>query len=274
MSSIEHDNEASPKKEQEEILAQQMEEGVSALERQGLGLWLSGISAGLDVGFTLFAISIFASLYGWAPDDPTFRMTMALLYSVGYVFVIIGGSELFTEHTTLAVMPVFDGKASVGQLARLWGLVYSGNIVGAAAFGALFGILGPALGFTDHATLAHIGHELATPAAWMILVSGVLAGWLMGLLSWLVTASRDTVSQIVIVVLVTSVIGLGPLHHCVVGTAELMAAVIANGVDVWDGAVALACATVGNAIGGVLFVALLKYSLIVRSRYSPNTRPK
>jgi formate/nitrite transporter FocA (FNT family) len=223
----------------------------------------------LDVGFTLFAISIFASLYGWAVDDPTFRMTMALLYSVGYVFVVIGGSELFTEHTTLAVLPVLDGQSTVGKLARLWGLVYSGNIVGAAAFGAVFAVIGPALHFTDTATLSHIGEELAAPDPWMIVASGILAGWLMGLLSWLVTASRDTVSQIVIVVIVTSVIGLGPLHHCVVGTAELTAAMVANGIDLTAGLVALACSTVGNALGGVLFVALLKYSLIVRSRYAP-----
>jgi formate/nitrite transporter FocA (FNT family) len=49
-----------------------------------------------------------------------------------------------------------------------------------------------------------------------------------------------------------------------------MAALVADGIDVWSGLVALGCATIGNAVGGVLFVALLKYSLIVRSRYSPS----
>lgn len=48
---------------------------------------------------------------------------------------------------------------------------------------------------------------------WVILLSGVLAGWLMGLLSWLVAASRDTIGQIFIVALVTTAIGIAHLHH-------------------------------------------------------------
>jgi formate/nitrite transporter FocA (FNT family) len=43
--------------------------------------------------------------------------------SSGFLFVILGRSELFTEHTTLAVLPVLDGRASLRQLGRLWGLI-------------------------------------------------------------------------------------------------------------------------------------------------------
>lgn len=268
MTELEDQNdETSPKKQSEKILAQQMEEGTTALERETLGLFLSGVSAGLDIGFTLFAISIFATLAGWAPEEATFRMTMAALYPVGYIFVILGGSELFTEHTTLAVLPVLDGQATVKQLATLWGCVYSGNMLGAIVFGAVYALIAPAIGFATPDILAKIGHELAAPSFWMILVSGILAGWLMGLLSWLVTASRDTVSQILMISLVTGVIGLGPLHHCVVGAAELTAALTVGGIGLTAGLVALGGASLGNAIGGVLFVALLKYSLVIRSRY-------
>ena len=89
-------------------------------------------------------------------------------------------------------------------------------------------------------------------------VSGILAGWLMGLLSWLVAAGRDTISQIVIVWLITTAIGLERLHHAVLGTAEVLGGVFASDVTLADFAHFLLWATLGNAIGGPIFVALLK----------------
>jgi formate/nitrite transporter FocA (FNT family) len=95
---------------------------------------------------------------------------------------------------------------------------------------------------------------------WVILLSAVLAGWLMGLLSWLVAASRDTISQIVIVWLVTVTIGFCHLHHSVVGTAEALAGIFSgSGVTFADFGRSLGLSTLGNALGGFFFVALIKW---------------
>lgn len=59
---------------------------------------------------------------------------------------------------------------------------------------------------------------------WVIFLSGVVAGWLMGLVTWLTAASRDTVSRILFVIIVTSVIGFGPFHHSILGTTEVLSA--------------------------------------------------
>jgi formate-nitrite transporter family protein len=75
-----------------------------------------------------------------------------------------------------------------------------------------------------------------------------------------VAASRDTIGQIVLVWLVTVTIGLLHLHHVVVGTAEVLAGVFSGqGATFPDFLRFLGLATVGNIVGGVLFVALIKY---------------
>jgi formate/nitrite transporter FocA (FNT family) len=94
-----------------------------------------------------------------------------------------------------------------------------------------------------------------------MLMSGVLAGWLMGLLSWLVAAARDTISQLVIIWLVTTTIGLGHLHHAVVGSVEVLAGVfVSQELTAGDFGHFLLWTTLGNALGGPIFVALLKYT--------------
>jgi formate/nitrite transporter FocA (FNT family) len=185
---------------------------------------------------------------------------VANMYSLGFVFVVLGRSELFTEHTTLAVLPILDGRASLTQLGRLWALVYVSNLVGAAAFAAFAAFIGPQLGIARPEVFGAIASGMVEPTGWVILLSGVLAAWLMGLMSWLVAASRDTIGQIFIVWLVTFAIGFAHLHHAIVGTAEVLAGVFSGqGADLADFGRFLLFATLGNVIGGFVFVALIKW---------------
>jgi formate/nitrite transporter FocA (FNT family) len=183
------------------------------------------------------------------------------MYAVGFIFVVLGRSELFTEHTTLAVLPVLGGRATVAQLLRVWGLVYASNLVGAAAFAAIAAWIGPALGVIEPWAFGRIARGATDHAGWVILVSGILAGWMMGLLSWLVTASRDTVSQVFFVWLVTAALGFSHLHHAIAGTVEVLAGAFSGqGVGGAEFGRFLGLATLGNILGGVVFVAILKFA--------------
>ncbi len=99
-----------------------------------------------------------------------------------------------------------------------------------------------------------------------MLGSAVLAGWLMGLLSWLVTSATETTSRILIVALITSLIGLGGLHHSIVGSIEVFVGFLTSDtIGFTDYLYFQSLTTIGNAIGGVFFVAIIKYSHTVRS---------
>jgi formate-nitrite transporter family protein len=105
-----------------------------------------------------------------------------------------------------------------------------------------------------------IAHHLTDHTWYAILVSGILAGWLMGLLSWLVAAGRDTISQIVLVWLITTAIGFAGLHHVILGTVEVLAGAFSGqGIEPADIGGFLLWATLGNIVGGTVFVAIIKY---------------
>jgi formate/nitrite transporter FocA (FNT family) len=230
-----------------------------ALERSTGGLILSGLSAGLDIGFGLLLIAVTRTQVEGELPEPIVELIVANMYSIGFLFVVLGRSELFTEQTTLAVLPVLGGRARVGDLARLWGLVYVANMAGAAAFAGLAVVIGPALGIIDPPVFGRIAHRYVVHPGPVILLSGILAGWLMGLLSWLVAAARDTISQIAIVWLIATAIGYAHLHHVVVGAVAVLAGVYSGGTTPGELGHFLLWATLGNALGGSLF-ALMKYS--------------
>lgn len=255
-----------PQKSYETILEQEIAAGLTELERPAPALLLSGLSAGLDVSLSLLLMAVMKTLTQ-GESRVVSEILVAMMYAAGFLFVVLGRSELFTEHTTLAVLPVLDGRASLAQLGRLWGLIYVANQVGAAAFAAFLVFLGPRLGVIETRVFGDIASGLVDHPGWVILLSGVLAGWLMGLLSWLVAASRDTIGQIFIVALVTTAIGLAHLHHAVVGTAEVLAGVFSGqGATLADFGKFLLWATLGNILGGVFFVALIKFGHIRSTR--------
>jgi formate-nitrite transporter family protein len=249
-----------PQKSYETILEQEILAGLTELERPSRNLFLSGLSAGLDVSLSLLLMAVMRTLTEGELPHAVSEILVANMYAAGFIFVVLGRSELFTEHTTLAVLPVIDGRASLRQLGRLWGLVYVSNLIGAAAFAGFLAFLGPRLGIIGPRVLGDIAAEVVKPAWWLILMSGVLAAWLMGLLSWLVAASRDTIGQIFVVWLVAFAIGFGHLHHAVVGSTEVLAGVFSGqGATLADFWRFLLPTTVGNLLGGFIFVALIKY---------------
>ena len=256
------------KKNAELILSEQIEEGSEGLRENTASLLISSVSAGLDLGFTLLAVLVVSWAFHEAPRTTLIsRLCMGLAYPIGYVFIVLGRSSLFTEHTTLATLPVLDGRAPVSALMRLWAVIYVGNIFGITLIAALLAYLAPALHIVDRQAFVDMATHLTSPSWLDIGLSGLLAGWLMGLLSWLVTASRDTISQIALVVLVTGAIGFFGLHHCVAGAGEVIPGVMMSEELTWrDGVTCIGMATLGNALGGVLFVALFKYSWVMRNQ--------
>jgi formate/nitrite transporter FocA (FNT family) len=249
-----------PKRPSQEILRHEVDEGLDALERPLAPLFISGLSAGLDIGFSLFVMAVLRTL-GTTWSEPILVVATANAYAIGFIFVVLGRAELFTEQTTLAVLPVLNGKAGLSTLARLWGVVYVANLLGGAAFALLAVSIGPPLGIIDKPVFGEIARTMTDHPGQVIFASAVLAGWLMGLMSWLVAASRDTIGQIALVWLIATVIGLARLSHVVVGTVEVLAGVFSGqGATAADFGRFLLWTTLGNAVGGSFFVAFIKHN--------------
>lgn len=107
----------------------------------------------------------------------------------------------------------------------------------------------------------HIAEKIPHYNSASLFGSAVFAGWLMGLLAWLISSTTETISKILLIILVTFVIGVTGLHHCIVGSVEMFAAMLSgNGISFSNYIYFISLAAPGNIIGGAVFVAALKVS--------------
>ena len=249
-------------KEPYEIMVEQIDAGLKEYRRSNIGLFISSLSAGLEVGFSILVIGIIYTLFKTEISPGKLYLMMALVYPIGYIFVIIGRSELFTEHTVLATIPVFNGKASLKSLVNLWIIIYAGNLFGGYLFGTIVLQFNAGTHLISLDFFHFISQKMVSYSSANIVVSSIIAGWLMGTLSWLLSAAQDTLSRVAMIFFVTFIISIAGLHHCIVGSIEIFMAYFANANDI-SGLEFLkfqVLSTLGNIIGGVVLVALVKYA--------------
>jgi len=248
-------------KEPYEIMVEQVEAGLKEHNRSNIGLFLSSLSAGLEVGFSILIIGIIYTLFKTEVSTSKLHLMMALVYPIGYIFVIIGRSELFTEHTVLATIPVLNGRASFKSLLNLWVIIYLGNLFGGYLFGTIVLQFNSGTHLISLDFFHYVSQKMIAYSSSNILVSSIMAGWLMGTLSWLLSSVQDTLSRVAMIFFITFIISIAGLHHCIVGSIEIFMAYFgsANDISGLEFIRFQSLATLGNIIGGVVLVALVKY---------------
>ena len=257
--------EQKPQKSQLLILQQTEEAALTQMERNTKGLILSGISAGLDIGFSVLLMTVVLTAFTGIFPQPVVKFILGNMYPIGFIFVVLGRSELFTEHTTLAILPVLQGLSTIKKLLRLWVIVYLSNIFGGTIFALILSYFAGTLHFFQASALNEIADEFTKYNFLTMLLSAALAGWLMGLLAWLVAASRETISQIVVIFIITGAIGIAGLPHCIVGNIEVASAMFTGHVSFAQYLSFLGPVTLGNILGGVFFVSILKFNHTMNS---------
>lgn len=242
------------------ILEREMENALKEVARPTKGLFLSGLSAGLNLSFgALFMAMALTHAEGFA-SDLTQQAVLAGVSAIAFLFVLIGQTELFTAQATMAILPVLDGRIGLKELGRLWLIIYVGNLLGCVGFAVLIASVGPPMGIVDPGAAGSLASALTGHSWWVVLASAVLAGWLMGLATWLSAASRDSMGRATVILIVTATIGFGPFHHVILGATELLLAMLLDqGVGLVTFGAFLVLATVGNVIGGSVFVGLINY---------------
>ncbi|ELZ84789.1 formate/nitrite transporter [Haloferax elongans ATCC BAA-1513] len=218
-------------------------------------LYLSGIAAGLAITLTFF---VYATGKAAFPNDVT-GLLAPLLYPLGFVYIIMGRYQLYTENTLTPVTLVLTRVASVPSLFRVWLSVLAGNLTG-----ALIGtfVLANAGVFSPEAAAAavDIGTKGIETPWWSLVFKAIFAGWLVAGLVWLEHAVRDSISRVVLIYLVIYTIPATGLYHIVVSSADVFYLVftgnIALATGLWEFAVPV---LLGNTIGGVFLVTLINY---------------
>ena len=235
-------------------------EGRHELERKVSSLAWSGLAAGMSMGFSFL---VQALLRQHLPDSAWAPLITKLGYAVGFLIVILGRQQLFTENTLTVILPLLLHKTAsdFGKVVRLWTVVLAANLVGAFAFAwvaAKTGAFEPEV----RSMLDAIASESTAQTFGINLLRGIFAGWLIALMVWLLPAAES--ARIWVIIIVTYVIGLGHFPHIVAGSAEAFYAGV-SGMRTWSELiVGYGLPTLlGNTVGGVTLVALLAHAQIV-----------
>lgn len=245
-----------------DILSRVIHEGEEIFKIRNKALFLSAVIAGLEIGFSyLLVCALYYLLEGSLSEYMVLKL-FSVVYPVGFVLVILGKSALFTEQTSVLTLPVLNGQRSFFELLRVWALVILGNILGGMFFAFFIGNLAPKMNLFTTDTMVAVGRHVLNYEWWVILFSAITAGWLMGLLTWLLNTTINSITKIFLIFMITGVIGLGGFHHSIVGNIEVFGALIhANDILITDYVQFLFLALLGNGIGGAVVVGLFKYRI-------------
>lgn len=242
----------------EQILEVVLDNGRDELARSTPALMFSGFAGGLSMGLTGLAVALVISYLGAGPVQ---ELVAFLFYPIGFIVVIIGRAQLFTENTLFPVVLVLDERGHVLNTLRLWVAVFVSNVAGAVFFGWLVMKTG-ALPANFGDALAGLGTQAAAGHFTLIFAKGIIGGWLIALVAWMVTASHWTIGQIAVTWMLTFVVGAGHFSHCIASSAEIIAAIMAGHPHFSNYFQWLLPATLGNIVGGVAIVSLLNYGQV------------
>lgn len=138
-----------------EIFDAATENARSELRRPCRGLAFSGLAGGMTMELTAIAVAAVRSFLG---DGGWQQLVAYMVYPSGFIAVIIGRQQLFTENTLYPVVLVLDERKHLLSTLRLWGVVFGSNIAGALIFAAL-AIYTPAVKPEISVRLVELGSE-------------------------------------------------------------------------------------------------------------------
>jgi formate-nitrite transporter family protein len=231
-------------------------EGESELERTTSALTWSGLAAGLSMGFSFVGKAVLKDHLPnaeWAPLLTNFG------YAFGFLMVILGRQQLYTENTLTVILPFLKKKkwSVLANIARLWTVVLIANLAGAFAFGMVMARTA-AVSPGVRESMRHLGEEAMRPDFGALLLRGIFAGWLIALMVWLLPFAEEL--RVVVIILITYLVGIAQFPHIIAGAVDVF-------FLVGDGTTTIGTALgrfilptlLGNTIGGVTLVAILAH---------------
>jgi formate/nitrite transporter FocA (FNT family) len=235
-------------------------DGEEELSRPTSALAWSGLAAGMSMGFSFVGQALFRA---YLPDQPWRPLLVSLGYPLGFLIVIIGRQQLFTENTLTAIIPLLARRdtRTLIQVLRLWAVVLAANLVGAHLFAWVVGNTPMFSSHVQHAML-QLAIKAASVSFGAAILRGIFAGWLIAMVVWML-AAVDT-GRVAVIVIITYVVGLAELTHIIAGSVEVLFLAMV-GARSWISVVwgYLIPTLLGNIVGGVSLTAAVNHAQVV-----------
>jgi formate/nitrite transporter FocA (FNT family) len=243
-------------REPEEIYRKTRDEGRRRLARPPLELAATAFVGGFDVALGVTAYALAKRSVGGNVGD----LVAAIAFGLGFVFIVVGRSELFTENFLIPVAGLERRKlASWLKLGELWAVALVVNIAGGVVVALILTSQGVLPGGADRA-LQQLSETIAHRSTLASFLSALIAGALMTVMTWFVEGAADSAGvRIVMAWLTGAVIALGAFNHAIVSTLELVFGMrYGADVDVSQLLANLGLAVAGNLAGGLVFVTFVR----------------
>jgi formate-nitrite transporter family protein len=235
-------------------------EGEIELHRPLAALGWSALAAGLSMGFSFIGEALLAS---HLPDQPWRPLLVKTGYCVGFLIVILGRQQLFTENTLTVILPLLltkDPKV-LWRVARLWGIVLAANLVGTFLFAFCIAHV-PLFGRRVEECLREIGAAHVNSSFGVVLVRAIFAGWIIALMVWLLPGADS--ARVSIIIILTYLVGLGGFNHIIAGSTTMFYLVVTGSLSWASYLTGFFLPTLlGNIVGGVSLVAALGHAQVV-----------
>jgi formate/nitrite transporter FocA (FNT family) len=246
--------------ETEQITQKAADVGQERLDRTPVETLVTAIIGGGEVSIGgLASMAVVGALLTAIPGLNLYAALAAgaFVFPIGFLFVILGRSELFTENFLIPVVAVFNRERSLGSLIQLWVVAWVGNLIGCAGTSALL-LVPEAIG-----SPIHLGYDAYTSAKFeapplAVLASATLAGGVMTALTWVLLSIEHPTARIVMIFGAGYVLFAANLAHSIVSASVLMVGVFGSTHSLVDLAVWMLLATLGNLVGGVGLVTLFR----------------
>lgn len=233
------------------------EEGEEELERSTKAIAWSALGAGLSMGFSFLTMGFIKS---GLPEASWSKLVTGFGYTLGFLIVVLGRQQLFTESTLTAVLPLLtrrNGK-TLWQTSRLWMIVLVFNIIGTFVFAWLIsrdGLFDDEIVKALHTLAAEAIKDSFVP----MMIKSILAGWLIALMVWLIPGAGQ--ARLWLIVIITYVVAIAHFSHIIAGSVE-------SAYNVFDGHITFGeyftrfmfPTLIGNCIGGVSLVAIFNHA--------------
>ena len=228
----------------------------------------TGFIAGITIVFGIVALGITESLVATELGHGIAALAGALAFGVGVVFLVVGRSELFSENFFDPVAAAMDerGVSVWGRLARLWTATLVLNLVGGAVLLGFMTVDG-ALPSGAVESLVRVAEDIAAKTWEATVVRAILAGALITLLSYMLSACNTVAARIMVSFAAGFLLALGPFDHVVVSGLHLLFGVWeSSSVGYDDVAQNLALSTAGNLLGGLFLMTFTHAAQVKAAR--------
>jgi len=234
-------------------------DGEEELARTKRSLIWSGIAAGMLISLSVLGEAV---LRTYLPDTPGSYLIENLGYSLGFLAVIMGRMQLFTENTITTVLPIMRERTlhAVGRMLRLWGIVLGANVVGAFAAAALI-VFTPAVSADFMPAIVSLSEHATGMGAYAGFWRAIPAGVIVALIVWMLPQADE--AAFFLILTFTWLIAAGDFTHIVAGSVEMAVLMLQGSLGVGGAVFGFFLPVLaGNIIGGTVIFSLMAWGQV------------